>query len=201
MARRIVANRCCGVIVDVQGFFLSQLDAQTRKRIEAGTADLVRLLGYFRIPVVATLERPVDSKGGLPDEIGDYLGGLPGKLAAVLEKDFFDLTHEPRIKAHLKGLKRKQAIVTGCETDVCVLQSCLGLLGLGYEVYVVEDLLFSSAREVEAAKDRLRAEGVVFLTYKTLYFELLEAIGDSSHVDGLVKKLGAFPDIPESLED
>ena len=55
-------------------------------------------------------------------------------------------------------------IVAGCETDVCVLQSCLGLLDLGYEVFAVEELLFSSAGDVAAAKARLRAEGVVFLT-------------------------------------
>jgi hypothetical protein len=29
--------------------------------------------------------------------------------------------------------------------DVCVLQSCLGLLSLDYEVYILEDLLFSSS--------------------------------------------------------
>jgi nicotinamidase-related amidase len=138
MVKRIVADQCCGLIVDVQGFFLSQLDARARAGIEANTANFVRLLGYFRIPLLVTLERPVDMKESLPEEIAGELGALKSGLVATFEKDFFDLTKEPKIKSHLARLKKKQAIVAGCETDVCVLQSCLGLLDLGYEVYAVE---------------------------------------------------------------
>jgi nicotinamidase-related amidase len=66
--------------------------------------------------------------------------------------------------------------VAGCETDVCVLQSCLGLLDLGYEVYVVEELLFSSSHDVHSAIARMKGEGIVFMTYKTLYYELAERV-------------------------
>lgn len=194
MPKRIAVNQCCGVVIDVQDFFLSQLDARLRSNIEVNTANLIRLLGYFNIPVVATLERPLDLKGQLPELLGECFGDLPSGLGVSFEKDFFDLTKEPKIKSHLGKLKKKQMIVAGCETDVCVLQSCLGLLDLGYEVYVIEELLFSSARAVEAAKARLQAEGAVFLTYKTLYYELIEAVGESRHADRLIKTFGPFPD-------
>jgi nicotinamidase-related amidase len=201
MTKRIVSDRCCGLIVDMQGFFLSQLDARARGFIEANTANLVRLLGYFRIPLVATLERPLAMKGGLPGEIEHELGALRRGLATTFEKDFFDLTREAKIKAHLARLKRRQTIVAGCETDVCVLQSCLGLLDLGYEVFAVEELLFSSAHDVSAAKARMQAEGVVFLSYKTLYFELIEAVGGSRHAEKIDKAFGPFPpDLPEAAE-
>jgi isochorismate hydrolase len=187
---------------DVQDFFLAQLDARLRHNIELNTANLVRLFGYFKIPVVTTLERPIDMKGQLPELLGECFGDLPSGLGVSFEKDFFDLTKESKIKAHLGKLKKKQMIVAGCETDVCVLQSCLGLLDLGYEVYVVEELLFSSARNVEAAKARLQAEGVVFLSFKTLYFELLEAVGESRHADKMLKTYGPFPDdFPEAAID
>jgi len=202
MAKRIVADRCCGAIIDVQEFFLMQLEGRQRGAIEANTANLIRLLGYIRIPMIATLERPLEMKGSLPEPVEEIFGALPPGLAARFEKDFFDLTRELKIKSHLAKLKKKQAIVAGCETDVCVLQSCLGLINLGYEVFAVEETLFSSARDVEAAKTRLRAEGVVFLSYKTLYFELLEAVGASRHADKLLKTLGPFPDdLPEVAID
>jgi nicotinamidase-related amidase len=194
MAKRIVVNQCCGVVIDVQDFFLSQLEARLRSNIEVNTANLIRLLGYFKIPVVATLERPLDLKGQLPELLGERFGDLPPGLGTSFEKDFFDLTKESKIKNHLTRLKKKQIIVAGCETDVCVLQSCLGLLDLGYQVYVIEELLFSSARAVEAAKARMQAEGAVFLTYKTLYYELIEAVGESRHADKLLKTFGPFPD-------
>jgi nicotinamidase-related amidase len=201
MAKRIVPDQCCGLIVDVQGSFLSQLDGRSRAFIEVNTANFIRLLGYFRIPLVVTLERPLEMKGGLPAEIEHELSALKRGLVTTFEKDFFDLTKETKIKAHLTRLKRRQMIVAGCETDVCVLQSCLGLLDLGYEVFAVEELLFSSASDVSAARARLQAEGVVFLSYKTLYFELIEAVGGSRHAEKLDKALGPFPaDLPESAD-
>jgi isochorismate hydrolase len=190
MAKRIVADECWGLIIDVQDFFLSHADKRVRSKIETNIKNFARLLGYFRVPLVATLERPVDAKGSLPKEIKTYLSGA----AQIFEKDFFDLTREKDIERYIARLKRKQAIVAGCETDVCVLQSCLGLLGLGYEVYVVEDLLFSASRAIDAAIARMKAEGAVFLTYKSLYYELIEAVEGARYRDEVIERLGPFPD-------
>ena len=114
--------------------------------------------------------------------------------AHTFEKDFFDLTREKKIRDHLKALSKTQVIVAGCETDVCVLQSCLGLRSLGYEVYVVEELLFSSSPNVGAAIARMKAEGAIFLSYKSLYYELFEAVGGSRYFEKLVERFGPFPD-------
>jgi nicotinamidase-related amidase len=91
-------------------------------------------------------------RASYPDEIRKHLGAA----AKIFEKDFFDITREEEIDHYIVRLNRRQAIVAGCETDVCVLQSCLGLLDRGHEVYVVEDL-FSSSRTIDAAITRIRA--------------------------------------------
>jgi len=193
--KRIVPDRCCGVIVDLQNFFLAQVDKRLRSRIKTNTSNFVRLLNHFQIPIVVTLERPVEFKGPLPKEIGKHLGDR----ARTFEKDFFDLCKEKKITAHFAGLKRRQAIVAGCETDVCVLQSCLGLLSLGYEVTVMEELIFSSSRNVDAAIARMKAEGVIFSTYKSLYYELIEAVDGGRHTEKQLETFGPFPeDLPDS---
>ena len=189
MTKRIDRNACCGVLIDVQGFFLSQIDKRLRSRIATNTKSLVSLLGYFRAPIVITLERPVEEKGFLPKEIQQSLDGR----AQIFEKDFFDLTREKKIRDHLASLKKKQVIIAGCETDVCVLQSCLGLLSLGYEVYAVEELLFSSARNTEGAIARMKTEGAVFLSYKTLYYELVEAVDSGQRATDMQAQYGARP--------
>jgi nicotinamidase-related amidase len=190
MVKRIIPESCAGAIVDVQDFFLSQLGGRAaRSRMERNIVNLARLLDYFRIPMIATLERPVHRKGALPVALKNQLGE-----AKLFEKDFFDLTKEKKIRDHLARLKKKQMIVAGCETDVCVLQSCLGLIDLGYDLFVVEDLIFSSARNVEAALVRMRAEGAVFLTYKTLYYELIQTVDGSRHADATIATFGEFPD-------
>ena len=190
MTKRLNHEHCLGAIIDVQGYFLSQARTPSASKIKTNIRNFARLLGYFRIPIAVTLERPVHLKGLLPNDIKKQLGNS----AEVFQKHFFDLTREKEIRSYIDRLKRRQVVVTGCETDVCVLQSCLGLLGLGYEVYVVEDLLFSSARNVDAAIARMKAEGAVLLTYKTLYYELMAAVDGGSHGDRMLATFGPFPD-------
>jgi len=193
MAKRIAPDHCCGLIIDVQRFFLAQVDKRLRSNIVTNTKNFVRLLSHFRIPIVVTLERPVGKKGALPREIGKHLSGL----SETFEKDFFDLCKEKKIKGYLGRLKKQQVIVAGCETDVCVLQSCLGLLSLGYEVYAVEELLFSSSRNVESAIARMKAEGAIFLTYKSLYHELIESLEGGRQAE----KCPAIFNLPDDLPD
>jgi nicotinamidase-related amidase len=194
VVKRLAVDNCSGVIIDYQEFFLAQAETRLRSRIRANTRNFVRLLGYFRVPIVATLERPIDRKGSLPKEISAHLGDR----ARVFEKNFFDLTKEKKIRDYLGRLKKKQVIIAGSETDVCVLQSCLGLLSLGYEVYVVEEIVFSSSRNTDSAIARMKAEGAVFLTYKSLFYELIEAVEGGPHTEKMRTKYGPFPgDLPD----
>jgi hypothetical protein len=194
MVRRLVADQCLGVIIDVQEFFLSQVELRRQSLLKKDIANFVRLLGYFRVPILVTLERPVEHKGKLPAEIGKHLS----RSSRTFEKDCFDLTKEQEIRKFIGRSKKRQILAVGCESDVCVLQSCLGLLGLGYETYIVEDLLFSASSNVEASITRMQAEGAIFLTYKSLYYELVEAVDGGPHATQMVAKLGRFPeDLPD----
>jgi len=194
MVRRLVADQCLGVIIDVQEFFLSQVELRLQSLLKQDIASFARLLGYFRIPMLVTLERPVAHKGKLPTEIRNHLS----RSSRTFEKDGFDLTKKQEIRGFIDRSKKKQILAVGCETDVCVLQSCLGLLDLGYETYIVEDLLFSSSGNVEASIARMQAEGAIFLTYKSLYYELIEAVDGGAHAKKMIAKLGRFPeDLPD----
>ena len=190
MTRRIAHDQCFGAIIDVQDFFLDQVDKGLRAKLKTRIKQFARLLGHFRVPIVVTLERSIDRKGRLPKEIKKHLGDA----AEIFEKDYFDLTKEDDIAAHIRRLKKKQVLLAGCETDVCVLQSCLGLLDLGYEVFLIEELLFSSSRNVDAAIARMQAEGAVMLSYKSLYYELIAAVDGGPHAETLLQAFGPLPD-------
>lgn len=191
MAKRIFLDQCCGVIIDVQELFLSSLARERRAQTEINTLGFASLLKYLRIPTLATLERPLELKGAMPIELDEILKSHD--QAEVFEKEFFDLTKHKEIIGYLQSLKRKQALVAGCETDVCVLQSCLGLIERGFEVFLVEDLLFSSAATTASALDRLKAAGAVPLSLKTLYYELMEAVETGSHRADMKSRLGPPP--------
>jgi hypothetical protein len=117
-----------------------------------------------------------------------------GDMVELFEKDFFDLTKERQIRAHLEQLNKKQLVLAGCETDVCVLQSCLGLLSLDYEVWLVEELLFSSSPNVGSAIARMQSAGAVLASYKTLYYELLGSVRGCEFAEKMEEQFGPFPD-------
>jgi len=64
---------------------------------------------------------------------------------------------------------------------------------------VVEELLFSSSLNVESAIARMKAEGAIFLTYKSLYYELIAAVEAGRHTEEMLERFGPFPDgLPDS---
>ena len=94
--KRILADQCCGAIIDYQNYFLAQLERSSRARLGRNMGSFVRLLAYMRIPTIVTLERPVDRKGAAPAGVMATLGSA----AKSFEKSFFDLT-EGEAHSHL----------------------------------------------------------------------------------------------------
>ena len=68
-------------------------------------------------------------------------------------------------------------VVAGAETDVCVMQSCFGLLEMGFEVFLLEDCVFSNEANVGPALRRMQQAGVVPTTFKTYFYEMEVGVG------------------------
>jgi len=129
---------------------------------------LLALSTVYALPLLATFEQPVERKGWLPERLEPFfpVNGLK------YTKQTFNCCGEPDIMAAVAGLGRKQLAVAGGETDVCVLQSVLGLLREGYEVFLLEDVLFSSEPHTGPALRRMERAGAIPTTVKTLNYEL-----------------------------
>ena len=157
------------VLIDVQPFFVGQM-VEPQEPVLIRLEQLLIMSHWFQLPVLATCEEPVDRKGELIERLQTK---FPSH-GQVHRKQTYDLCREPDILHALKALGRQQLIITGTETDVCVLQSVLGLLAHGYQVFILEDCLFSSSSTTEAAVYRMRQAGAIPLTYKSLHYELLK---------------------------
>jgi nicotinamidase-related amidase len=80
----------------------------------------------------------------------DLLALLPplAKLcppATVVNKTRYSAFAEPNLLSHLQAREADGLIVTGSETDVCVLSTVLDAVDLGYRVIVVRDAVCSSS--------------------------------------------------------
>jgi nicotinamidase-related amidase len=67
--------------------------------------------------------------------------------AAVIDKTRYSGFAEPHLFAHLRERGADGLIITGSETDVCVLSTVLGAVDLGYRVILVPDAICSSSDE------------------------------------------------------
>jgi nicotinamidase-related amidase len=67
--------------------------------------------------------------------------------ANVIDKTRYSAFMERQLFEHLQAREADGLIVTGSETDVCVLATVLGAVDLGYRVIVVRDAVCSSSDE------------------------------------------------------
>ena len=156
------------VVIDVQPYFVAGLAAREAEALIARLEYLLALATVYDLPLLATFEQPVERKGWLPERLEPFFP-VHGQRYT---KQTFNCCGEPDIVAAIAGLGRRQLAVAGSETDVCVLQSVLGLLRAGYEVFLLEDVLFSSEPHTQPALRRMERAGAIPSTVKTLSYEL-----------------------------
>jgi nicotinamidase-related amidase len=125
----------------------------------------------LHVPVVATVQYP----RGLGEMIPDLAHSIPPEH--ILEKTHFSAVAEGCLEG-LAAMSRRQVILTGTETHVCVLQTALGLLAADKEVYVVAEAVGSRRPEdKELALARMRQEGCRIVSREMVAFEWLRKAG------------------------
>ena len=98
---------------------------------------------------------------------------------SITDKITFSCFGTPEFREGAERLNRKQMILLGVETHVCVLQTAFDALKLGYEVTLVEDCTDSRHVSDRAAGIALmRENGVQIVTSEMLLFQLMR---DSRH--------------------
>ena len=171
MAETIDPRRSVLVLVDYQAKLLPAIHDGARVLANAvRLADAARLLG---IRVVGTEENPAG--------LGPNVEAIRARSDATLAKRHFNACGDGLVAllpnagdASRLEAAPLHAVIAGCETHVCLLQTALGLLGAGLRVFVVADACGSrSPADHAAALDRLRAAGAVVVTLEMVVFEWL----------------------------
>ena len=168
-------------LLNVSDSVLALIDIQEKFRpVITGMEDLirraqalVRAAVRMGVPVLAT-EQYAKALGPTAPEIKQY---LPDSQAYPDKLCFSSLGCEPFRNA-LQASGRKQVVMTGIETHVCVMQTGLELLAAGYSVYVVADAVSSrKGSDREAALNRMERHGAELVTTEMVVFEWLRKAG------------------------
>ena len=158
---------CCLVVVDVQGKLAQLMTA--REALFKNIRILIKSARILDIPVLWCQQAP-EALGPTIPEIAELLTD-----AEPINKASFSCAgHEP-FNAKLEALGRKQVLLCGIETHVCIYQTAMDLLGQGREVTVIADAVSSRAAEnKQIALDRLVAEGATIASTEMALFGLLK---------------------------
>jgi nicotinamidase-related amidase len=161
------------ILIDFQEKLMKAMS--DREDLVKNAEKLVKGALILDLPILWTEQNPKGLGATIP-EISQHLKDLDPPC----EKLAFSACGEEVFMEKLRGLNRKQALVAGVESHVCVYQTAADLLNLGYEVQVIKDGTSSRTPSDRALGwDRIKDMGGALTSVETALFEMLKrAQGD-----------------------
>jgi nicotinamidase-related amidase len=159
---RLDKDNAAVLLVDHQTGLLSlvrDIDPDKFKNNVLALADLAK---YFGLPTILTTSFEQGPNGPLVPELKDMFPSAPyiarpGQINAWDNEDFVNA---------VKATGKKQLIIAGVVTEVCVAFPALSALEAGYDVFIVTDASGTfNAMTRDAAWDRMTSAGAQLMTW------------------------------------
>lgn len=158
------------VVIDVQGKLAQQMVGRDELFDRIGR--MIRGCRALHIPVVWAEQYPKGLGRTVP-EVARHLGGLE-----PIEKNAFSCCGDAGFRTALEATGRRQVLVCGIETHICVFQTARDLLEEGYEVEIVVDGVSSRTETAKAiGLERMRDAGARSTTVEMALYEMLGEAG------------------------
>jgi nicotinamidase-related amidase len=170
------------ILVDVQGKLANLMFE--KEKLFKNLRILIQGLRELEIPIVWAEQYP-EGLGETVPEVKEVLEGLE-----PIAKRSFSVCGNPELMQKIKATGRRQAIVAGIESHVCVYQTVSDLLSKDYNTTIVADATSSRTKEnKDIGLQRMLSEGAWISSVEMLLFELLQsAEGESfKRISKLVK--------------
>ncbi len=158
------------LIIDIQDRLATVM--KTKETVVNNCRHLIELSKILDIPIVITEQYPK----GLGQTVEEIRKAVP--VYQPIEKLTFSCCDDQSFLNEIKILNKRTIILTGMETHICVLQTCIGLLQNGFNVHLVKDAVCSRAKETwQTACEFMRDAGAVITCTETVLFQLLKIAG------------------------
>ena len=155
------------VIIDCQTKLMPAI--KDTEELEATVVKLAKGAKTLDLPVIVT-QQYTKGLGPTVDSLNEVLGEYE-----PVEKTTFSAMGAPEFVEAIKAAGRKNILMTGVETHICVQQTTLELLEAGYNVYLIQDCVGSRKdSDKTAACQRMAAAGAVVTTYEAALYEILK---------------------------
>ncbi len=157
------ASNSLVLMIDVQERLVGALEKNVIVEKSQKIIDGANILG---IPVLATEQYP---KG-----LGHTVVTLADNTE-VVEKTYFNALLEDGMLDKIKSYGKKQIILFGIETHICVYQTACALIEAGFEVYIIKDACASRNKyEFKQGIEAMRDNGAKISCVEMTLFEWLK---------------------------
>lgn len=148
------------VFIDHQPQMLFGVASIERSTLINNVVLLARVAKEFGVPSVLTAVETESFSGYVWPQLLDV---FPGQ--AVIERSSMNSWDDESFRNAIKATGKKNILMTGLWTEVCVTWPTIEMLGEGYNIYVVEDCCGATSPAAhEAALSRMVQAGAVRLT-------------------------------------
>jgi nicotinamidase-related amidase len=158
-------------VIDVQPGFVDKLEKRAGVALVQRVVWIAALARVLSVPILVTEEEPNRNGATLSDVVTQVGPDVPRHTKPV-----FGLADVPEIMADVERTGRHTAVLVGCETDVCVAHSALGLLDRGYRAVAVADAVAAPDDGHERGLARMRDGGVLLVGTKGLFYEWVRTV-------------------------
>lgn len=154
------------VLIDHQPYQLANLNSHDPHMVVNNSAALAKIAKIFEVPTILT--SVVAGRGGLI--FPQITAVFPGQ--EVIDRTFINTWEDRTVVDAVKATGRKQLIIAGLWTEICVAMPAIQAAGEGWDVTVITDASGGTSLEAhEVSIHRMIAAGVNMMTWVALAAE------------------------------
>ena len=156
------------VLIDIQEKLVTMLNKQ--EPIIKATSRLANAAAIMNIPTVLTEQYPQGLGKTIFDVTSAITEGTP-----IIEKTSFSAMQTPEFAEKIKASDKKNIVIGGIETHICVYQTTIDLIAEGFNVVVAKDACASRSSDCfKTGIQLMKDAGATISNVETILFELLK---------------------------
>ena len=167
------ADKSVLLLIDHQLGTMQLIKTLPLEEVRAKTIALAKAARILGLPVVMTSSQEDRLQGPLMPELAEILPEAFDRR--VKRAGIVNAWNDPAFRSAVETTGRRQLIMGGVTTDVCLIYPAISAIEAGYEVQAVLDISGSPFELSEfAARKRMERAGVAFTAANTVIAELAQ---------------------------
>lgn len=179
---RLNKENTIGLVIDMQEKLLPHI--QSHDKILKSNLTMVKGLRTLNVPIIVT-QQYTKGLGNTIPALNDAIGNF-----SYIEKLTFSCYREPAFIKVMNRSGKRNVVIMGIESHVCVLQTALDLLYNNFNPVIVTDAVGSrNDEDKNISLWRMRDVGCIMTSTESILFELCRKAGtpEFKEISNLVK--------------